>query len=188
VPGLPEQRRLGVSTMRMTVDLYDASVPVYLRYLARLRAMVDRADAHAGSGARELLDARLAPDMLPFHMQVLIAANFALRACFPLAGAGIPEDGRFPDTFEGLRARIDRVVDLLQQLPRESFEAAATRQVESIAGEARVSLPAAQFLRDYALPNFFFHLSMAYAILRHRGVPLGKADFDGWHAYPPASR
>lgn len=170
----------------MALDLHAASVPVFLRYLERLRHLVDAAEAFAtgrGDAASEWLDARLAADMLPFGQQVSIAANFALRACFPLAGLPVPPYGDFPTSFDGLRQRIARVVELLGALDPAQFEGAESRVPQSMAGRAQVALPAGQFLLQYALPNFFFHLTTAYAILRQRGVALGKEDFDGFHAY-----
>jgi uncharacterized protein len=174
----------------MTTLLYDASVPVFLRYLERLECFVDAAEAFARASARdrqasidELLAARLEPDMLPFEQQVLIATNFSLRACFPLADEPIPPDGEFPATAAGLRARAHRAAALLRSLPPARFDDAQARVLESRAGLALVRLPAAQFLFEYALPNFFFHVTAAYAILRSQGVPLGKEDFDGFHAY-----
>lgn len=171
----------------MSVTTREACVPVFLRYLERLRALLDAAEAHAsarGWPASQLLEARLADDMNPFATQVVITANFALRACFPLAGQAIPPDEPVGAGFDGLRARIDRVCELLDSLPAELFDGAEARVLQSRAGEALVSLPASEFLLQYAFPNFFFHLSMAYAILRSRGVVIGKADFDGFHAYP----
>ena len=165
----------------MSTALYQASVPVFLRYLGRLEHLVASAQAHPqGAG---LLAARLAPDMLPFAMQVAIAAGFTLRACFPLAGETIPAEAVFPSTFAGLHARIAHAAGLLESLPPSQFEGAQRLIVESRAGDALVSLPGPEFLYQYALPNFFFHLTAAYAILRHQGVALGKEDFDGWHAY-----
>lgn len=169
--------------------MYQDSLPVFLRYLDRLSELVEIAEAHVQSQrleASSLLDARLAPDMLPFEVQVQIAANFALRTCFPLAGEGIPPYGDFPATFDGLRARIARVLGLLKSLRPEQFEGSEERVIESKAGNAIVVLPAPEFLLQYALPNFFFHVTTAYAILRSRGVIIGKAQFDGYHCYPPA--
>lgn len=171
----------------MRPELYDASVPVFLRYLGRLTRFVDAADAFAmarDSNIAELLAARLAPDMLSFERQVVIATNFSLRASFPLAGAPVPPYGEFPETVAGLRARAERAASLLRSLQASQFACAEDRLLESQAGEALVRLPAAEFLFQYALPNFFFHVTAAYAILRSRGVPLGKADFDGFHTYP----
>lgn len=171
----------------MSLSLYDASVPVFLRYLDRLLGLVDAAQAHGSARHQEpavLLFARLAPDMAPFATQVMIAANFALRACFPLAGQDIPPYGEFPATFDGLRARITHVQSLLQALEPSQYAGGESRVLESQAGHAQVSLKAPEFLLQYALPNFFFHLSAAYAILRSQGVPIGKAQFDGFHVYP----
>jgi hypothetical protein len=170
----------------MSSGLYAASIPVFLRYLDRLLALVDAAEAHARAGHvddSQILDARLAADMLPFATQVTIAANFALRAAFPLAGQDLPPPGEFPATFAGLRQCIARVVALLKGLAPALFVGAESRWLESRAGNALVALPAPEFLFQYALPNFFFHLTAAYAILRSRGVAVGKQDFDGFHAY-----
>ncbi|HEY5800040.1 MAG TPA: DUF1993 domain-containing protein [Burkholderiaceae bacterium] len=155
--------------------LYATSVPVLQRYLARLTALVDRA------GGADLLAARLAPDMLPFATQAEIAANFALRAAYPLAGLPVPDYGAFAATADGLRQRIARVQTLLAQLDPSRFDAART--VSDQAGKALVTLQADRFLHEYALPNFFFHLTTAYAILRAAGLALGKQDYDGWHDY-----
>lgn len=159
------------------MSLYAASVPVFLHYLGRLRGLVGR--AHAAG----LLEARLAPDMLPFHTQVAIAAHFTLRATFPLAGEPVPPFGDFPATPDGLRARIDRAESLLAGLALAQFDGAEARTVSGDAGETTLTWPAADFLHLHALPNFFFHLTTAYAVLRQHGVPLGKHDFDGQHRY-----
>jgi hypothetical protein len=159
----------------MTSALYAASVPVLERYLERLAGLVAHADDVA-------LAARLAPDMLPFAQQAEIAANFALRIAFPLAGRAVPPYGEFPATQAGLQARIARVRTLLADLRPGDF-VAPEAPLSDRAGEAGVTLPAQAFLSEYALPNFFFHLTSAYAILRSRGIALGKRDFDGLHAY-----
>jgi uncharacterized protein len=166
--------------------LYEASVPVFLRYLERLKVFVDMAQVHSQSTAiaeSVILNARIAPDMLPFELQITTAASFTLRACFPLAGLSIPPYGEFPSSFDGLRARLQRATDLLNSLPPDSFQDAASRTLTSQAGNATVSLPAQEFLLLYALPNFFFHVTTAYAILRNQGVKIGKEQFDGFHAY-----
>ncbi|HEY0064711.1 MAG TPA: DUF1993 domain-containing protein [Telluria sp.] len=165
----------------MTVALYDASVPVFLRYLDRLAHLVSAAQSHHKAGF--LLDARLAPDMHGFASQVAIAASFPLRACLALAGQPVPPDPATPTSFNALQARIAQVAAMLSALPRDQFEGAERRLIESRAGNATLCLPAEEFLLQYALPNFFFHLTTAYGILRRHGVVLGKADFDDWHVY-----
>jgi uncharacterized protein len=168
----------------MTDALHQASVVVFRRYLARLKVLLASAQAHVGAdGSTVLLDARLAPDMLPFHVQVEIVSNFALRASFPLAGEAVPDYGTFPSNFDGLHARIVRNLKLLDTLAPDSFANASTRVISDRAGDADVSLPADEFLFQYALPNFFFHFTTVYAILRSHGVGVGKGDFDGFHRY-----
>jgi len=168
------------------MQIYQASVPVFQRYLGQLVVLVQRAESHAktqGLDPAALLAARLAGDMLPFAVQAEIAVNFALRTCFPLAGEPVPNYGEFANSFAGLRERIERCQSLLAGLRPEQFEAAEQRLIDSQAGQAVLRLPAGEFLLQYALPNFFFHVTTAYAILRHHRVALGKEDFDGYHAY-----
>ena len=176
-------------------NLYEASVPVFRRYLGRLRAMLVLAEAHPQGPA--LLDARLAPGMLTLAVQAEVAANFAVRACAPLAGSALSDSGafpasvlrdsgKFPATYDGLRQRIDFVRGFLDALTPAQFDGAASRMISDRAGEAVVTLAGQPFLLQYALPNFFFHLTAAYAILRHNGVAIGKADFDGFHVYTGA--
>jgi uncharacterized protein len=170
--------------------MYETSVPVFLHYLERLNAFVDLAEAHTKIQTpsttvteSDILSARLATDMLPFEAQIATAANFTSRACYPLAGQPIPPYGEFPASFDGLRARLQRATSLLNSLPPDSFQHAASRILTSQAGNATVSLPAQEFLLLYAVPNFFFHVTTAYAILRNQGVKIGKEHFDGFHAY-----
>jgi uncharacterized protein len=170
--------------------LFDATVPVFARYLRQLRALLVHAEAHADAGHlmhSELLEARLAPNMLPFATQVEIAVNFVFRTCAPLTGQPVPSLGQCDARFTSLQQRVEHGLAFLTELQASTFSESASRQITDPAGDATVTLDATTFVSQYALPNFFFHVSMAYAILRHAGVPLGKADFDGWHTYP-ASR
>ncbi|HEY9102439.1 DUF1993 domain-containing protein [Chitinimonas sp.] len=170
----------------MSLSLYSAAVPTFQRYLGQLAGLLDRAEAHCqttGRNVAELLQCRLAPDMAPFSKQVEIAANFSFRVCYPLAGRAIPPYGEVPADLASLRAHIARSQDLLATLPPADFELAGERLIEAEAGEARFTIAAGDYLLQYGLPNHLFHLSMAYAILRQQGVPVGKADFDGWHRY-----
>ena len=167
---------------------YASSIPVLLRALQRLRAWLAVAEAHAahaGTTMDALMRARPAADMLPFGVQAQIVVNFTLRTGFPLAGLACPDYGEFADDPAGLRACIARAEALLRDLDPQAFTDAASRVVVDRAGEADVRLQGDVFLRDYALPNLHFHLVAAYIALRGAGVPLGKADYDGFHAYPP---
>nr|WP_315201687.1 DUF1993 domain-containing protein [uncultured Albidiferax sp.] len=158
--------------------MYAASVPVFQRYLGQLARMVDAGAAHGCD-----LQARLVPDMLPLGLQIDIATQFSLRACAPLAGLEVPPFGLGSATFADLHARISRAQAFLAALTPEQMAGSAQRLCTDQAGQATVALPGEAFLAQYALPNFFFHLTSAYALLRQQGVPLGKADFDGWHQY-----
>jgi hypothetical protein len=172
----------------MPISLYEASIPVFLRYLVRLDGLIDAAQSHANGhriDVSSLFRASIAPDMLPFETQVVIACNFALRACFPLVGKPIPPYGEFPVTAKGLHQRIAYVVGLLRTIHADEFEGREAAVLESQAGQALVALQAPEFLLQYALPNFFFHVTAAYAILRGQGVAVGKEHFDGFHAYGP---
>lgn len=170
----------------MKTNLYSASIPVFQHYLDRLDGLVNAAESHAcrqGWTCSVVLSAHLAADMLPFSKQVEIAANFALRTCFPLAGEQVPSYGDFPATFDGLRERVGRAKMLIATLDPAAFHDAGERIIEDRAGNAMLRLNGLDFLTLYALPNFFFHLTTAYAILRALGLPLGKEQFDGFHSY-----
>lgn len=167
-------------------SLFDASVPVFARYLLQLQGLLAQAAAHCalqGTPESALLQARIAPDMLPLGVQVEIAVNFVFRACAPLAGQPVPHFGEHHESLARLQARVEAAQAFLRTLQPEDFAAATERTIHDPAGETTVALDGSTFLQQYALPNFFFHLSMVYALLRQHGVPLSKGDFDGWHVY-----
>jgi uncharacterized protein len=151
------------------VSLHAASVPVFLHYLPRIAAL-------AGAGE---LTARLA-DGFTAGQNLSTAVGFSLRACCPLAGVAIPD---LPD---GLAAQVAFAKATLRALNPADFD--PTRRITHRAGFADLDQSAPDYLHLFALPNFFFHLTMGYAALRAAGVVLGKADFDGWHAYPAGFR
>ncbi len=163
--------------------LFEACVPVLLRYLVSLERILVAVDSLSSEKASRALAARLAPDMLHFARQVETAAYFALRTAYPLAGRTVPTFVESEPTVHSLRKRVMETIALLQVLAPHEFTGAESRTVSEMAGEALVELPAARFLSEYALPNFFFHLNMAYAIARMQGCPLGKAEYDGFHSY-----
>lgn len=150
--------------------MYQASVPVFRHYLSRVSDIV----AVAGPDA---LDARIA-DAFPARQQFATAAGFALRIACPLAGREVP------DLPQGLGPRLAVARALLGSMSPADFEGAETRIIRHHAGFAVLEQTGAEFLHLYGTPNFFFHLTMGYAALRAAGVALGKADFDGFHAYP----
>lgn len=168
--------------------LYAVSVPVLLRYLAQLDAMLVRLAAFARSERRAegaLLSSSLASGMFDLRHQVLIASGFAIRTLLPVAPSLAPLLAEKATTIEELRALIARRSAALAALDPATIDAMAGSPARERAGEAMVEADALTFATHYALPNFFFHLVVTYGILRQIGVPLGKADFDGFHAYPP---
>lgn len=154
--------------------MYQASVPVFRHYLARMSGIVERAGPEA-------LSARIA-DAFPAGQQFATAAGFSLRIACPLAGREVP------DLPEALGPRLAVARALLGAMTPAEFVGAEARIIRHRAGFADLEQTGAEFLYLYGLPNFFFHLTMGYAALRQVGVPLGKADFDGFHSYPAAFR
>lgn len=162
---------------------YTLTVPVFRRHLGNLRAMLQKAEAQcakSGLNEAELLTAQLAPDMFPFVRQVQMTAGMAVYVTANLSGR---PSLALPDTETSLgelELRIDRVDGWLAQVPGREIDARAPQRyaLPSLAGKT-VSLPRDRFVTEFALPNFFFHLSMSYALLRAGGVPLGKSDYIG---------
>ena len=168
--------------------LHAVSVPVLLRYLGQLDRMLARLGAFAETERRSeatLLASSLAGGMFDLKHQVLIASGFAIRALLPVAPSLEPLLAEKAVTLEELRAVIARRSSALAALDPAMIDAMAESTARERAGEAVVETDALSFVTLYALPNFFFHLVTAYGIMRQIGIPLGKADFDGFHAYPP---
>ena len=166
----------------MKISMHAMSVDVFTRALGNLSAFLEKGQAHATQRKFEpavLLASRLAPDMLPLTRQVQIACDVAKSA---VARLSAQEPPRFPDTetsFEELHARIARTVDYLKGVPASALEGAETRDIKVPSGERTLEFKGLEYLERWAIPNVFFHVTMAYAILRHNGVELGKRDFLG---------
>ena len=166
----------------MKISMHAMSVSVFTRALGNLSAVLEKGVAHAKQRKFEpavLLTARLAPDMYPLTRQVQIACDIAKNSVARLTAQEPP---RFPDTetsFEELHARIARTVDYLKGIPASALEGAETRDIRLPSGERTLEFKGLEFLQHWAIPNVFFHVTMAYAILRHNGVELGKHDFLG---------
>jgi uncharacterized protein len=166
----------------MKISMHAMSVEVFTRTLGNLSAVLEKGLAHAQQRKFEpsvLLNARLAPDMLPLTRQVQIACDVSKNAVARLAGQEPP---RFPDTessFEELHARIARTIDYLKSVPASAVADSEARHIELTAGGRKLEFKGLEFLQHWAIPNVFFHATTAYAILRHNGVELGKRDFLG---------
>lgn len=166
----------------MSIQLYDVTVPAFLRGLANLDAVLKKGEAFAaeqGLDPASLLETRLAPDMYPLAGQIQRASDTAKFAAVRLGGV---ENVPFEDdetSFADLYARIAKTVDFLESAPREAFEGRETAEVvmKSPSGERRFT--GLDYALGFALPNFFFHVTTAYGLLRHRGAPIGKLDYLG---------
>jgi uncharacterized protein len=166
----------------MTPVMYSMTVPVFERMLGNLSAILDKGAAHAQARKIEpsiLLNARLYPDMLPLTSQVRIACDFAKGATARLAGAEPPKYDDNEATFDELKARIAKTIDFVRGHAPEQFAGAEERTVEmKLRGEA-MTFKGLPYLARVVLPNFYFHATTAYDILRHNGVELGKRDYVG---------
>lgn len=166
----------------MSLSLYDFSVPVFTRGLNALDQLIGKAEEFCKAKKIEpgvLLEARLAPDMLPFTRQVHIACFFSASGAARPIGQEPPAHPDEEPGFAGLRARIGRTVGYLNGLDRAVFAGAEARAFDLTLGGENYSFTGLTFLTHAALPNFYFHLTTAYDILRHNGLEIGKRDFLG---------
>jgi hypothetical protein len=166
----------------MAVSLYDASVPVMLQMLGALSGVIDKAAAHCADRKIDpaaLLTARLYPNMYMFQKQVQVACDWARNAAGRLAGIDIPKMADDETTFEDLKSRISRSIDFLNSVDPATIAAGADRDVRWTAGPNTREMKGADFVLHQALPQFFFHVTTAYDILRHNGIELVKRDFMG---------
>jgi hypothetical protein len=162
--------------------MFDYSIPVLVHGLKSLSAVIAKAEAHCE--ARKITpDAlttyRLFPDMLPFARQVQIACDFAKGAAARLAGEAVPSFADDEKSFAELRGRIDKTLAFIATLPEAKYKDAASRAVTIKLGGVDQTMPGERYFARVVLPNFYFHLTTAYNILRHNGVELGKGDFLG---------
>lgn len=166
----------------MSLSVHAITVPVFVRALTNLSTILDKAAAHCEQKKIEpavLLGMRLYPDMFPLTRQVQIACDFAKGAVARLAGQPVPKWDDTETTIAELKARIQKTIDFVQSVPAAQIDAAPGRSVTvTMRGEDKTfeSMP---YLLQMALPNFWFHTTTAYAILRHAGVEVGKRDFIG---------
>ncbi len=166
----------------MSITMHSASVPVFARMLGNVGAWLDKAEAHAQArkfDSAVYLSARLAPDMLPFSKQIQIACDTAKFAVARLAAVESPKFEDNETDLAALRARIDKTITYVQSVPAAQIDGSESRDVIVPRRDASFTLKGEAYLTSYALPNFYFHVTTAYALLRHNGVELGKADYLG---------
>jgi len=166
----------------MTISMYDASVPVFLTMLKSLSHFLTKGETNAAQRKIEpavFLNDRLAPDMFPLTRQVQIATDHAKGAVARLSGKPPLSIEDNETSFTELHARIERVCGYLKEFERSDIDGSEAREIVLKLGGKDLAMPGMQYLLHFAVPNFYFHVTTAYDILRHNGVPLGKADFFG---------
>jgi hypothetical protein len=166
----------------MALSMHDVSVPVFTQMLTGLSGIVDKAAAHAVARKIDpsvILGARLTLDMYPFSRQVQLSSDYAKGASARLAAVEVPRHADTDASFEELKGRIAKTSDFILSLDKTAFEGAETRPIVLTGGGRERTMAGQTYFFTIALPNFFFHVTTAYDILRHYGVDIGKRDFLG---------
>lgn len=168
--------------MTPTISMYGASIPAFVRALRNLRHVLERGQAHAierGFDPAVLLQSRLAPDMRPLLNQVQMASDTAKNGAARLAGVEAPVFADDETDFAGLYARLDRAIAYLGTFVPVQVDGSETRPVVLRTPGGEHAFEGLDYLTGFALPNLYFHVATAYAILRHNGVEVGKRNFLG---------
>jgi len=166
----------------MRASMYTLSIPVFRRTLTNLSAILDKAAAHAEARKIDpaaLLGARLYPDMLPFTRQVQLASDFSKGTAARLAGEAPPKYDDVEVSFAELKERIARTIAFMDRFKPEQLDGSEQREIELKAPDRTLRFAGLDFLAHWALPNFYFHVTTAYDILRQTGLEIGKQDFLG---------
>ncbi|NDF74435.1 MAG: DUF1993 domain-containing protein [Betaproteobacteria bacterium] len=165
----------------MSITLSSASLPVFDLFLSNLRHLLLKAQADVSDRAYDeqaLVQFRLAPDMLPLRFQIYIACDAAKLCVARIGGLEAPKYENTENTLSELIGRIDNTRAWLASVPAQSLDGQESKAITFPIGKDRSrTMPAETYLKTWALPNVFFHITTAYAILRHNGVALGKADY-----------
>lgn len=164
----------------MSLSLYEASIPVYIRTLKNLDSFLDKAVAHAKATGTDLstyTDARLIEDMHPLPRQIHLASDAAKGGAARLAGIEAPAMPDVEVTFPDLKARIAKTIAFLETITPEQVDGDDERNIELKFPNRVMNFTAKAFLLTFSMPNFMFHVTTAYALLRSKGVPIGKMDF-----------
>jgi hypothetical protein len=171
----------------MAISIEQASVPAFVSMLTNITNWLDKAAAQKPEA--ELIEARLAPDMFALARQVQIVSDTAKGAVARLAGSEAPAMADTETTFAELKARCDKTIAYVQSIDAAALEAGATREiVMNFPDGGGMRFDGLTYLQGFVLPNFYFHASMVYAILRAEGIEIGKFDFLahlGPHAFAP---
>lgn len=166
----------------MTISMYQASVPVMIKTLSNLRSLLEKAAIHAEAKKIEpsvLVNARLYPDMFPLSRQVQIATDMAKGAASRLASKDVPKYEDHETTFPELTARLDKTIALLETFRPEDINGSEDNTITLPMRDGTLTFKGQSYLLEYAIPNIYFHVTTAFAILRHNGIEIGKKDFLG---------
>ncbi len=166
----------------MSLSMYSSSVPVFVHYLKNLSVILKKGADYASEkkiDEKVLTGGRLFPDMFPLSRQVQIACDVAKGCGARLAGMEVPKYDDNEVTFDELQSRIEKTVIFLLSLPEDKINGTEQKQIKLQAGPRELEFVGDFFLRNWALPNVFFHITTTYNILRHNGVAVGKMDFLG---------
>jgi uncharacterized protein len=167
----------------MTISMHSASAPIFIRMFTNLLTWLDKAEAHAAArkfDSVNYLGLRLAPDMLPLVKQIQIASDAAKGAMARLAGAEIPSWEDNEASLADLRARVQKTIDYVKGFSAAQIDGSEDKPITipRRSGEP-LQFGGETYLKHFALPNFYFHVTTTYALLRHAGVDLGKGDYLG---------
>ena len=171
----------------MAFSIYQASVPVYARQLKALSAILDKAAAYASQRKIEpvaLIQARLYPDMLALATQVQIACGHARRGASRLSGAEPASVENKENSFDDLKALIAKTLEFLKSVDAKKMDGMEDRDITYPDGDRKITVKGADYLLHFSMPNFYFHVTTAYDILRNNGLEIGKADFMGEASAP----
>ena len=166
----------------MSISMHSAVVPVFVRMFGNLSLWLDKAEAHATVKKFDpqiYLTARLAPDMLPFPKQIQIACDAAKFGVARLAGIDAPKFDDTEASLAELRVRIQRTVEFVRSVPASQIDGTEVKDVVVPRRDGSITLKGEFYLKHFVMPNFYFHVTTAYALLRHCGVDLGKSDYLG---------
>jgi len=162
--------------------MYDVSIPIFTLSLTNLSAILDKAASHEQSkkvDPKVIPQARLIVDMLPLSAQIQIACDTAKGAAARLAGVEVPKHEDTEATLAELKARVAKTLDFIKTIKSEQLQGAETREIVLKFPQTTLKFTGINYLTNFVLPNFFFHVTTAYALLRKNGVDLGKRDFLG---------
>jgi uncharacterized protein len=177
---LPSAASCHTPETSMSISMHSASAPIFVRVLTAMLSWLDKAQAHAEArkfDTSNYLSLKLAPDMLPFTRQIQICSDGAKGCMARLAGVEIPKWEDNEASLDDLRARIKKTIDFVQSVPAAQIDGTEAKEIVMQMRSGELKMSGENYLRFFALPNFYFHATTTYSLLRHAGVDIGKKDF-----------